>query len=406
MWERFTKDYQRIVVGATNTKQYKQVSLMNTFNQTNKAAARFFAFAMVTAMVASAFIAPFSVASAHEGHDDTTPHEEVLGVVAPIVLDVVGCMDTSANNFNAEANVHDDELCEYGSDTPNQTFVTICHANNSNEQANNPFNAIEVAVDGLNGHGSDADDIIPAIGDFGGQNLATYYNGATGQEVLDADCEVPADTPSECVWEYCETEPVYGCTDAEALNFDEYATADDESCVYDEEEETNTGVCEFEGHKYDEEGNPLINWGIGLMKIRTYGDESTSTFDLAADTTDADGYFCLEWDGSSNLPPVDEDVEPFSFFYYVYEVMQNDFENVSIEKGADTANLAVVPATEILYGNGRVATKVSEQDGYVYTDAAYHVDFYNLPEGSGWREKPKNTVTEVAGRIRDVVTRR
>src|SRR3989344_4988722 len=73
--------------------------------------------------------------------------------------------------------------------------VTICHANESNEQANNPFTDNDVDEDGLNGHGDHADDIIPVTDDFpNGQNLTTVYaefGGLTGQQILDDECDTP-----------------------------------------------------------------------------------------------------------------------------------------------------------------------------------------------------------------------
>lgn len=79
-------------------------------------------------------------------------------------------------------------------------YVDICHATNANENANNPFNLLNVNVNGLNGHDNDDDDIIPAgvPGFPNGQNLDTDYgDGVTGADILENDCEVPEDEDEE-----------------------------------------------------------------------------------------------------------------------------------------------------------------------------------------------------------------
>ena len=78
--------------------------------------------------------------------------------------------------------------------------ITLCHATGD---ADVPFESVtldaaDVTADGVAGH-RHADDIIPAVGDFAGQNLDTrYLRGVTGDEVLAAGCEVsPADRVNE-----------------------------------------------------------------------------------------------------------------------------------------------------------------------------------------------------------------
>ncbi len=167
--------------------------------------------------------------------------------------------------------------------------------------------------------------------------------------------------------------PVVICTDDSANNFGQVGT-----CTYGNNDEEPVGACEFEGHKYDVAGNPLVNWVIGLMKTVTH-DETDTTYDLVNDTTDADGYYCLEWDGTTNAPT--DLSEPYSFVYRVYEIMKEGWQNNSVEKGTKANNeaneLTVVDDSDVLTEAGRTSVQVGETNGYVYADAAYHVDFYN-----------------------------
>ena len=109
------------------------------------------------------------------------------------------------------------------------------------------------------------------------------------------------------------------------------------TCTYGNNDEEPVGACEFEGHKYDVAGNPLVNWVIGLMKTVTH-DETDTTYDLVNDTTDADGYYCLEWDGATGAPT--DLPEPYSFVYRVYEIMKEGWQNNSVEKGTKANNEA------------------------------------------------------------------
>ncbi|MCA9359573.1 hypothetical protein KC850_00870 [Candidatus Kaiserbacteria bacterium] len=64
--------------------------------------------------------------------------------------------------------------------------VAICHWHQ------NGFNLIEVSVNSIaNAHGNDTEDIIPVIPNIypNGQNLSADYNGFTGSEILDNNCE-------------------------------------------------------------------------------------------------------------------------------------------------------------------------------------------------------------------------
>ena len=138
--------------------------------------------------------------------------------------------------------------------------------------------------------------------------------------------------------------------------------------------------CEIEGHKYDQNGNPLSNWKIGLMKIITQ-DDKIDIWNLAEDVTDTDGYYCLEWDGETRVLRGDTQFvldKPFDLVYRVYEELTDNWSLLSIEKGDDINNISVVDENDIRYDGDYVSTQIGEINGYVYANAAYHVDFYNV----------------------------
>lgn len=107
-----------------------------------------------------------------------------------ILKDAEGNVVASIVDFVAQPFFSDTVVVDY---TVESKKVEICSATNSES---NPFNAISVNESSIlsGGHGQsgvNADDIIPAFGDYPGQNLETDYNGQTGAQVLANDCEVP-----------------------------------------------------------------------------------------------------------------------------------------------------------------------------------------------------------------------
>ncbi|MES2966751.1 MAG: hypothetical protein V4668_03115 [Patescibacteria group bacterium] len=136
--------------------------------------------------------------------------------------------------------------------------------------------------------------------------------------------------------------------------------------------------CEIEGHKYDEDGKPLANWTIGLMKVITHN-KGVDTYDLATAVTDSKGYYCLNWDGEARTPRGIPTYKsgPYTFVYRVYEKLVPGWKNVSVEKGPDVNSLTVVNAGDIKKDGVYVSVQIGTQNGYIYSNAAYHVDFYN-----------------------------
>jgi hypothetical protein len=209
----------------------------------------------------------------------------------------------------------------------------------------------------------------------------TYPNCVPPVDVCPTDYtgEYPNCVPPPCPTDYTGTYP--NCVPPVDVCPDGY-TGQYPVCIPPAQDDE----CEIEGHKYtldsERKAVPLSDWVIGLMKIRTYEDESSNTFDLAYDITDKDGYYCLEWDGEAGLPDGEETTPYKSFVYYVYEVLVAGWTNISIEKGVDVPSLAPVPDTEILETPvDRVSTQVFEENGYLPADTAYHVDFYNTQDG-------------------------
>ena len=183
-----------------------------------------------------------------------------------------------------------------------------------------------------------------------GRNLDTEYPnyGTNGQGIHDADCIVS--TPQ----------------------------VDD---VPEVVKDTQLEQCEIEGHKYDQTGTPLADWQIGLIKVITQG-ENKDVWDLVSDTTDTNGYFCLEWDGETR--EFRGESEPtivggeYSFVYRVYEKLVDGWKNISVEKGSDYNNLSVVAGEDIQNDGEEVSVQIGEMNGYIYANTAYHVDFYNM----------------------------
>lgn len=192
------------------------------------------------------------------------------------------------------------------------------------------------------------------------------------QDVVPADTVLDTAT-KECVEKVADTVP---STESQPLS-SANSTAE---AVEGDDEEAPKEACEVEGHKYDEAGNPLSGWVIGLMKTISYNN-GKDLYDLATDITNEDGYFCLEWDGETRV--IREDTESsyidgaYTFFYSVFEKMKAGWKNVSIEKGPDFLDLDVATKDEISTNGEYISVQIGEEGGYIYADAEYHVDFYN-----------------------------
>lgn len=111
---------------------------------------------------------------------------------APTINYVYGCTDSSANNYNPQAN-RDDGSCTY-----TIYGCTDSSAKNYNKDANEDDNSCEY-----------------------------YVYGCTDSDADNYDYKADKDDGS-CTY------TVYGCTDSDAINYDEDADLNDGSCEYDD----------------------------------------------------------------------------------------------------------------------------------------------------------------------------
>ncbi len=178
----------------------------------------------------------------------------------------------------------------FGNYNDKEHKVDICHWNGE------VFNLINVAKSSIgNAHGSEGindGDIIPSFDDYVGQNLEEDYNGATGAEVLEADCEVPEP-------------PIYGCMEEGAYNYNPEATEQgDVICEYEPKQCKNLlDNGSFEVDEVDTVAFPelwqkfasVTGWIVGKVS-----DDSPTTLELHRDwkgNEAADGEQYAELDG-------------------------------------------------------------------------------------------------------------
>lgn len=173
------------------SKIFNLIYIMNTFYAQHSAVARVWAVLTMFAVLLSAFSAPLS-AYAEEPTVDPVPTVDPAPTDLP---DEEKDKEEKDKEPKKDDPLPDAPIEEQVAALVQSPKVTICHANESNEQANNPFTKNIVDESGLNGHGTHADDIIPVTPDFpNGQNLDTPYpqfGGLTGADILAKNCDVP-----------------------------------------------------------------------------------------------------------------------------------------------------------------------------------------------------------------------
>lgn len=151
-------------------------------------------------------------------------------------LEIEGCMDVNASNYNTEAT--DEGYCEY-------VGCTDLSACNYDANANSDDGTCEYPEEYINCDGScvldsDSDGICDEFEVVGcmDANAANYdssatdegeclYEGCTDMNYMEYDPIASIDDGS------CVTLIVEGCTDANAANYDPYANVSDNSCEYD-----------------------------------------------------------------------------------------------------------------------------------------------------------------------------
>jgi len=125
------------------------------------------------------------------------------------VVEVLGCMDDTANNYNADANT-DDGSCTY--DVVEVLGCMDDTANNYNADANTDDDSCTY-------------DVVEVLGCM--DDTANNYNADAN--IGDGSCTYNEANDNN------EVDPVYGCTDSSAENYYSGATTDDGSCNYDDD---------------------------------------------------------------------------------------------------------------------------------------------------------------------------
>ena len=128
------------------------------------------------------------------------------------VAEIVGCMDSTAWNYNSEANVGDDSCLYFG--------CTDSEATNYDEGAN---------VD----------------------NGSCLYPGCTDSSAFNFNSEANIDDGS-CIL------PIYGCTDSTAFNYDVTANTDNNSCIPVIEGCTNIFAFNYDAFANTDDGSCIL----------------------------------------------------------------------------------------------------------------------------------------------------
>tara|TARA_R110001606_G_scaffold398654_1_gene578232 strand:- start:91 stop:1590 length:1500 start_codon:yes stop_codon:yes gene_type:complete len=136
------------------------------------------------------------------------------------VYDVFGCTDSLSNNYNSSANI-DDGSCEY----EGCTDVT---ANNYDATATIDDGTCNYDVYGCTDPGA-CNTTKPTANIDDGSCEYTSCVGCTDPQAINYDNDATIACQQCCVY------PIAGCTDSLAFNYDPLSTVDDGSCIYDAE---------------------------------------------------------------------------------------------------------------------------------------------------------------------------
>ncbi|MEO0403589.1 MAG: T9SS type A sorting domain-containing protein, partial [Bacteroidota bacterium] len=217
-----------------------------------------------------------------------------------------GCTNPDAFNYNPEANI-DDGSCAFDACSNNEP-VEICYQNNSNYYLSfvnsqngalmlNVINGeVENNFDLFNVYGEDGDLLFSGEGDLTGTVVVAETGSLTVEIISDGSvsCESGSFEPIlltvECIDGVAE-----GCTDPEALNYDENALVDDGSCEYEVEEcdEGLNGISVFVATQYW--GNE-ISWTLSDAdgNVVAEGGEYDSQSEYLQNLCLADGCYTLD----------------------------------------------------------------------------------------------------------------
>ncbi|OUV54713.1 MAG: hypothetical protein CBC73_04045 [Flavobacteriales bacterium TMED113] len=197
---------------------------------------------------------------------------------------IYGCTDSTAENYNSNATA-DDGTCQYACDNTVSLYMVLdCYGEEiSWELVNDNGNVIDSIDEETYPGGSTGDtmedggsiqeqEICLSVGCYTFTITDSYGDGLSGSEwscgldgapfsITDengevlfietdpafGDCEVGGeDGPCSASYSFCISigEPIYGCTDPEASNFNIEANTDDGSCIY--EGCTDQNACNYD----------------------------------------------------------------------------------------------------------------------------------------------------------------
>ena len=193
--------------------------------------------------------------------------------VCPAIEDVLGCMDSSANNYNAEATAQPDNACLYdvtlSVDVSQTSFTSVSLAGT--------FNGWNNGSNFMNDNGDGTYSITVSMtagaqeykflgnGDWGvaeqfdGSEACTTAPAEFVNRVIDVNGPTTADLVCYNSCEACVEGDILGCTDASANNYNADATSDDNSCLYNTTFNVDMGCAGVDFYEVFVTG-PLWGW--------------------------------------------------------------------------------------------------------------------------------------------------
>ena len=222
----------------------------------------------------------------------------------PAIDDVLGCMDSSANNYNPDATAQPENACLYdvtlSVDASQTSFSTMCLAGTfqgwnpgANPMTDNGDGTFSITVS----MGAGAQE-YKFIGDcawggdeqFDGSESCTTAPAEFVNRVIDVNGPTTADLVCYNSCDACAAADILGCTDEAACNYNADATVDDDSCLMADEcgvcggSGIAEGACDCDGNVLDEcgvcggDGSSCAQANVTFhVDMNLYGDLGAST---------------------------------------------------------------------------------------------------------------------------------